>query len=107
MDEIYHSLAVQNRTVDEGIHLRQRLVYGKTQQVAFHLCRALYALYPAIGPVGVAGQAGVTLLGFGLRLRFLDQLFRLLEALERHFRLDDAGTHQHIAVFIRQREHGS
>lgn len=107
VDEIYHSLAVQNRTVDEGIHLRQRLVYGKTQQVAFHLCRTLYALYPAVGPVGVAGQAGVTLLCLGLRLRLLDQLFRLLEAFERHFRLDDAGPYENIAVFIRQREHGS
>ena len=25
MDEVYHSLAVQNRTVDEGFHLRQQL----------------------------------------------------------------------------------
>ena len=37
VDEVYHRLAVQNRTVDEGIHLRQRLVYGKTQQVAYML----------------------------------------------------------------------
>ena len=46
-------------------------------------------------------------LPLGRLLRLLDQLFRLLEALERHFGLDDTGTHQHITVFIRQREHRS
>ena len=50
--------------------------------------------------VSIAGQAGVTLLGFGLRLRLLDQLFRLFEALERHFGFDDAGPYENIAVFI-------
>ena len=102
VDQIDHRLSVQDSAVNKGIHLRQCLVHRQPQQVAFHFCGALYALYPAVGTVGVAGQAGIPLLRFGLgRSGFFYQLFRLLQALERYLGLDDTGTHQHIAVFVR------
>lgn len=36
VDEIHHSLSVQDSAVDEGIHLRQSLIHRETQQVALH-----------------------------------------------------------------------
>ena len=107
MDQIDHRLPVQDCAVNKGIHLRQRLIHRKPQQVALHFCGALYALYPAVGAVCITGQAGVPLLRFGLgRGGLFYQFFRLLQALERHLGLDDTGTHQHIAVFVRQRQNG-
>ena len=103
VDQIDHRLSVQDSAVNKGIHLRQCLIHRKSKQIAFHFGGALYALYPAVGTVGIAGQAGISLLRLGLgRGGLFYQLFRLLQALERYLGLDDTGTHQHIAVFVRQ-----
>ena len=105
MDQIDHGLAVQDGAVDEGIHLRQCLIDRQAQQIALHFGAALHPLYPAVRTVGVTGQAGIPLLRLGLGLRFLDQLFGLLQAQERNFGLDDSGANENIAVFIRQSQH--
>ena len=105
MDQIDHGLAVQDGAVDEGIHLRQCLIDRQAQQIALHFGAALHPLYPAVRAVGVTGQAGIPLLRLGLGLRFLDQLFGLLQAQERNFGLDDSGANEDIAVFIRQSQH--
>ena len=57
VDQIDHRLSVQDGAVNKGIHLRQCFVHRKSQQIALHFGGALYALYPAVGTVGIAGAA--------------------------------------------------
>ena len=62
VDQINYRLSVEQRPVNKRIHFRQRLVYGQTQQVAFHLGSALYPLHTAPGSAGISCQPRIALL---------------------------------------------
>lgn len=66
MDQVHHCLPIQNGAIDISIHLRQSFIHSQAQQIQLHFGRTLYTLYPAVGPVCIACQAGIALLCLGL-----------------------------------------
>ena len=108
VDQVDGGLPVQDGVVDEGIRLLDGLVDGQAQQVALHLGLPADPLkVPAVAPAAVAGLAGVALLRLGLGGDGrLFQLVGLLEPLEGHLGLDDAGPDQNVAVAVGQGQHG-